>query len=191
MRTAVLSSLLAAATMSTLAAQQPVAPPPPTLAVGTEAPDFTLAAAVMGTVSAKPVHLKDLRGQTVVLAFFPRARSSGCTVQMEAYRDKYAELFGNTKVTLLSISVDPDTMLAAWTKEKNFTWSFLSDLGGTVGAQYGAKRDLPNGVMVERRILYVIGPDGKIAHVMAPFREVDATSYTELGETLKKVAGPQ
>jgi cytochrome oxidase Cu insertion factor (SCO1/SenC/PrrC family) len=62
-----------------LAAQQPAAPPPgPTpLAVGVEAPDFTLAAATIAGVSAKPVHLKDLRGKTVVLAFFYRARTKG------------------------------------------------------------------------------------------------------------------
>jgi cytochrome oxidase Cu insertion factor (SCO1/SenC/PrrC family) len=65
-----------------LAAQQPAAPPPappapPPLAVGTEAPDFTLAAATMEGVSATPVHLKDLRGKTVVLAFFYQARTKG------------------------------------------------------------------------------------------------------------------
>ena len=62
-----------------LAAQQPAAPPPgpPPLAVGVEAPDFTLPAATMAGVSAKPVHLKDLRDKTVVLAFFYRARTKG------------------------------------------------------------------------------------------------------------------
>jgi len=65
-----------------VAAQQPAAPPPAPpavtpLAVGTEAPDFTLSAATMAGVSAKPVHLKDLRGQTVVLAFFYKARTKG------------------------------------------------------------------------------------------------------------------
>ncbi|HEV8611922.1 MAG TPA: hypothetical protein VGQ73_00340 [Gemmatimonadales bacterium] len=64
-----------------LAAQQPApppAPPQPTpLAVGTEAPDFTLRAATMAGVSAKPVQLKDLRGKTVVLAFFFKARTGG------------------------------------------------------------------------------------------------------------------
>ena len=65
-----------------LAAQQP-APPPPAppaavpLEVGVEAPDFTLPAATMAGLSAKPVHLKDLRGQTVVLAFFYKARTKG------------------------------------------------------------------------------------------------------------------
>ena len=62
-----------------LAAQQPAPPPPgPTpLAVGVEAPDFTLPASTIAGVSAKPVHLKDLRGKTVVIAFFYRARTKG------------------------------------------------------------------------------------------------------------------
>ena len=66
-----------------LAAQQPAhAPPalppaPPPLAVGTVAPDFTLPAATSTGVSPKPFSLKDHRGETVVLAFFFRARTSG------------------------------------------------------------------------------------------------------------------
>jgi len=60
-------------------AEQPApAPPAPTpLAVGTEAPDFTLPAATMAGVSAAPVRLGDYRGNTVVLAFFFRARTKG------------------------------------------------------------------------------------------------------------------
>ena len=74
---------LSLATAAPLLAQQPAAPPPPPppaavpLAVGVEAPDFTLSAATMAGVSAKPVHLKDLRGKTVVLAFFFKARTGG------------------------------------------------------------------------------------------------------------------
>jgi cytochrome oxidase Cu insertion factor (SCO1/SenC/PrrC family) len=63
-----------------LAAQQPAPPPPPAptpLAVGVEAPDFTLPAATMEGVSAKPVHLQELRGKTVVIAFFYKARTGG------------------------------------------------------------------------------------------------------------------
>ena len=64
-----------------LAAQQPAPPPappaPPPLAVGTVAPDFTLPSATSAGVSAKPFHLKDHVGETVVLAFFFKARTSG------------------------------------------------------------------------------------------------------------------
>jgi len=62
-----------------LAAQtaQTQAPAPTPLTVGTEAPDFTLPAATEAGVSAKPVRLADLRGQTVVIAFFFKARTGG------------------------------------------------------------------------------------------------------------------
>lgn len=64
-----------------LAAQQPAPPPappaPPPLAVGTVAPDFTLPQATSAGVSAKPFHLKDHVGETIVLAFFFKARTSG------------------------------------------------------------------------------------------------------------------
>ena len=67
---------------SQLAGQQPAPPPPPApaavpLAVGVEAPDFVLPAATMAGVSAQPVRLSDYRGNTVVLAFFFRARTRG------------------------------------------------------------------------------------------------------------------
>jgi len=58
------------------AAAQAPAPTGP-LPVGTPAPDFTLAAATMAGVGAKPVHLQGLRGKTVVIAFFYRARTKG------------------------------------------------------------------------------------------------------------------
>jgi peroxiredoxin len=111
---------------------------------------------------------------------------------MDAYRDQYAQLFGDKKnVTLLAISVDSDTTQAAWAHEKGYGWTFLSDLGATVGRQYGAILELPGGRVLDNRTLFIIDPTGKIAHVMAPFREVDPTAYSELGEMLKKVAGPK
>jgi peroxiredoxin len=110
---------------------------------------------------------------------------------MNAYRDQYATVFGDTsKVKLLAISVDPDTMLAAWAKEAGYQpWTFLSDSGAVVGTKYVSTRQLPNNLLLDNRNLYVIGPDGKIAHVMAPFREVDPTAYTELAAAIKKASG--
>src|SRR5271168_4601948 len=89
--------------------------------VGDMAPDLTVSGATKNGVTPKPVTLSSYRGQTVVLAFFPRARSSGCTHQMQAYRDRYTALFHNGKnVTLIAISDDPDTTLAAWAREQSF-----------------------------------------------------------------------
>jgi peroxiredoxin Q/BCP len=153
-------------------------------AVGTTAPDFTLPGATSAGVLPKPLQLSSLRGRTVVLAFFPKARTSGCTVQMKTYRDQYATLFGGGKdVTLLAISADADSTLASWAKDEAFPFTFLSDVGGTVGKLYGAFN--PKWSM-DNRILFVIAPDGKISYVASPFREVDPTSYTLLGAELKK-----
>ncbi len=86
MRRFLLTALTLAAGAPVLAAQQPAPPPPPApapppaatpLAVGVEAPDFTLPASTKEGVNTAPVHLKDLRGSTVVLAFFYQARTKG------------------------------------------------------------------------------------------------------------------
>ena len=109
---------------------------------------------------------------------------------MDAYRDQYAQLFGDSsKVKVFAISVDPDTMLAAWAQEKNYPVTFLSDVGAVVGTKYGSIRALPNGTVLDNRTLFIIDKKGKIAHVMAPFREVDPTAYTELSDAVKRISG--
>jgi len=173
--------------VSSLSAQAAPAAPGAQPAVGAMAPDFTLPGATSAGVLAKPVQLSALRGRTVVLAFFPKARTSGCTVQMKTYRDQYATLFGGGKdVTLLAISTDADSTLASWAKDEAFPFTFLSDIGGTVGKQYGAFN--PKSSM-DNRVLLVIAPDGKVSYVASPFREVDPTSYSILDAELKKAAG--
>jgi peroxiredoxin Q/BCP len=107
---------------------------------------------------------------------------------MDAYRDQYAKLFkGGEGVTLLAISVDPDTALASWARDKEYPFLLLSDIGGEIGQKYGAFVRTARGV-VDNRTVFIVGRDGKIAHVMAPFREVDATAYTELGEAVARIA---
>jgi peroxiredoxin len=107
---------------------------------------------------------------------------------MEAYRDQYATLFNNgRKVTVIGISVDPDTTLASWAKDAAFPVVFASDPDGAVGTLYGA-------YVVERktdnRSLYVIGPDGKIVYKAQPFRQMAQDAYTELGEVIDKLSPP-
>lgn len=97
---------------------------------------------------------------------------------MDAYRDQYATVFnGGDNVTLLAISVDPDTTLAAWAREKGYPFRFLSDTGGVVGRLYGA---FSTRFKVDNRTLFVIGPDGIIRDVQAPFREIDPRAYQRL-----------
>ncbi|MEP7085922.1 MAG: redoxin domain-containing protein, partial [Gemmatimonadota bacterium] len=96
--------------------------------VGQQAPDFSGPASTRYGLLKNPLHLSDLRGKTVVLAFFPRSRTKGCTVQMESYRDRYATLFSGGKgIVVVSISVDPDTMQQSWARDANFPMVFVSD----------------------------------------------------------------
>lgn len=164
------------------AAAAPVAGPE----VGQAAPDFTIN--VIGKEgAARPMTLASLRGQTVVLAFFPRVRTSGCTTQMESYRDKYAELFrSGRKVTLISISTDASADQQAWARDANFPMLFGSDVGGAVGSLYGA---FNSGSGYDARYLYVIGPDGKISYTAKPFRQMVDAAYTDLGAAVAKAAG--
>ncbi|MCU0625430.1 MAG: redoxin domain-containing protein [Gemmatimonadaceae bacterium] len=154
--------------------------------VGQPAPDFTIS--VIGQAgAAKSVKLADFRGQTVVLAFFPRVRTSGCTTQMQSYRDKYRELFAaGNKVTLLAISTDPSEAQQAWAKDENFPMWFGSDADGTVGAMYGA---YDAAAKYDKRYLYVIGPDGKVTYTAKPFRQMVETAYSELGDAVAKARG--
>ena len=108
---------------------------------------------------------------------------------MDAYRDQYAQIFnGGQGVTLLAISADADTTLASWARDKDYPFTFLSDVGAKVGQQYGAFVSTPRGVL-DNRSLFILDREGKIAHVMAPFREVDATAYEELEKAVDKVTG--
>ncbi|HRP09117.1 MAG TPA: redoxin domain-containing protein [Gemmatimonadales bacterium] len=144
--------------------------------VGDVAPEWKLTVAGQDGIAAEQLSLSSLRGQVVVMAFFPKARTSGCTVQMKAYRDRHAELFGDD-VALVAISRDTPEELAAWAADEKFPFRFASDADGRAGAAYGT---LMEGRPYEARVLFVVGVDGKVAKVMRPFREIDPTAYDEL-----------
>ena len=170
----------------TTAAAQPAAPPQTTtpLEVGAMAPEFTLAGATRYGVLAEPISLSEFKGKTVVIAFFPRARTRGCTIQMRAYRDQYPELFKDGQnVVLIGMSVDPVEELASWARDEQFPFLFASDIDGKTAEAFGARRPTGN----TNRNLFVIDPDGKVSFRALPFREVDPTSYEELASEIGKV----
>jgi peroxiredoxin len=107
---------------------------------------------------------------------------------MEAYRDQYATLFNNgRKVTVIGISVDPDTTLASWAKQSAFPVVFGSDSDGAVGTLYGAYDPARK---TDNRSLYVIGPDGVIVYKQQPFRVMAQDAYTELDAVIDKLNPP-
>ncbi|WP_053333753.1 peroxiredoxin family protein [Gemmatimonas phototrophica] len=157
-----------------------------TLKVGDMAPDFTVTSVTAKGVDAKPFTLSEHKGETVVLAFFPKARTSGCTVQMESYRDKYADIFkGGKKVTLVGVSPDPDSALTSWAVDAKFQFHFAADTERKVGVAYGAS----TGTGYHKRHLYVIDPQGRIAYIATPFNQMSADAYTDLGSAISKSVG--
>lgn len=107
---------------------------------------------------------------------------------MNAYRDQYAQIFGTDgEVVLLAVSVDPADTLAAWARDGQYPFTFLSDPGAETGRKYGAYIER-NGNYIDNRTLFVIR-NGRVRHVMAPFREVDPTAYEELGAAIARVRG--
>jgi len=156
------------------------------LKVGDAAPDFTVTTVTATGVEGKKFRLADHKGETVILAFFPKARTSGCTMQMESYRDKYAEVFkSGKKVTLIGVSTDPDSALVSWAKDAKFPFRFAADVDRTVGVKYGANA----GAGFHKRHLYVIDPTGKIAYVATPFLQMSQDAYAELGTAITKAGG--
>lgn len=106
-------------------------------------------------------------------------------MQIEAYRDQYATIFNNgKKVVVLGVSTDPDTTLAAWARESSYQGLFASDSGQVIGKLYGSVRG-----NFDARNLFVIGPDGRIAHRMISFNVLSQDAYTELERAVDQAAG--
>lgn len=177
------------ATLSVIAfasAGAQAAPAANALKVGDMAPDFTVTTVTSAGVESKKFKLSEHRGETVVLAFFPKARTSGCTTQMEAYRDQYAQMFmGGKKVSLIGVSTDPDTALISWASDAKFPFRFGSDVDGAVGTAFGASRPGGRG---HSRHLYVIDPTGKIAYIATPFLQMSADAYSSLATAVAQAS---
>lgn len=148
---------------------------------GDLAPDFTLTA-IDSAGKTSTFKLSDMKGKTVVLAFFPGARTSGCTIQLEKFRDDYRYLAPAASVQYIAVSTDRDTALASWSREEKFPFLLVSDAGGKVGALYGAydprfKR--------EHRLLYVIHPNGKVFVAAKPFNLADSLAFKKLEAVIR------
>ncbi|MGZ4651017.1 MAG: thioredoxin-dependent thiol peroxidase [Kineosporiaceae bacterium] len=131
----------------------------PKLEVGDAAPDFTLPAADGSTV-----RLSDLRGQHVVVYFYPKANTPGCTTQACDFRDNLGSLQG-AGYTVLGISPDTPAQLAGFAADQALPYPLLSDPEHLVLGQWGAwgektlygKKSV--GVI---RSTVVVDPDGKV-----------------------------
>ncbi len=104
---------------------------------------------------------------------------------MDAYRDQYATLLhSGEKVVLVGISVDSDTELTSWARDRKYPFRLLSDPKGVVGKAYGAFEPK---YALDNRTLFVVAPGGKISYVANPFQEIDPKAYTDLAAAIERV----
>jgi peroxiredoxin len=127
-----------------------------TIQVGQEAPDFTLR-----DEERKEVKLSELRGQPVMIAFYPLAFSPVCQGEMCSIRDEWGG-FEQAGAKVLAISRDSVWSLKAWKEQQGFKHTLLSDMKGDVARVYGAwNEDLG----LAERLTVVLDRNGKVTYV--------------------------
>jgi peroxiredoxin Q/BCP len=142
-----------------------------TVTVGEAAPDFTLADDTGATV-----RLADLRGQRVVLYFYPADDTPGCTRQACAIRDGWGDI-EVTGARLFGVSPDDVESHARFRAKFDLPFPLLADTGHRVTEAYGFWAERPNGRMGVVRSTVLIGPDGMIERVWTP---VDPDAHVDL-----------
>ncbi len=130
------------------------------LTEGDKAPDFALP-----DQGGNEVKLSDLRGETVVLYFYPKANTSGCTTQACGVRDRRAD-YEAAGVTVLGVSPDSVAAIKRFHDKQDLNFRLLSDEDHAVAEQYGTwgeKSMYGRKYMGTNRITYVVDPKGRVA----------------------------
>jgi peroxiredoxin Q/BCP len=159
-------------------AAKPAATPSKVPAVGSPAPDFNLPSSVGRNIS-----LADYAGKTVVLYFYPRADTPGCTIEACGFRDAIAS-YGKLSVDVLGVSPDPVEDVSKFAQKFNLTFPLLADTDHSICEKFGVwvqKSMYGKTYMGAARTTFVI-KDGRIAHV---FEKVNPQGHE--AEVLKVV----
>ena len=133
---------------------------------GDRAPDFEAL-----TTEGKPVRLADYRGRKLVMYFYPKDDTPGCTRQACSLRDGHAAIAAKG-AAILGVSTQDVASHAAFTRKFSLDFPLLADAGGRIARAYGT---LGGSGIVSRlkaalgladRVTFIIGEDGLIAHVI-------------------------
>jgi len=130
---------------------------------GQTAPDFTLP-----DQDGNPVTLSDLRGAPVVLYFYPKADTPGCTTQACGIRDHRGD-YAKAGAKVLGVSPDPVAAVKKFHDKHDLGFTLLADADHAVTERYGAwveKNRYGRTYMGAQRATFIIGPDGVVAHVI-------------------------
>jgi peroxiredoxin Q/BCP len=141
------------------------------ISVGDQAPDFSLPSA-----GGETVRLSDYRGKSeVVLYFYPKDDTPGCTTEACTFRDSY-ESFRDAGAEVIGVSSDSSDSHRGFAQKHRLPFVLLSDADGSVRKQYGVPKTLG---LIPGRTTYLIDRDGIVRHVFSsqfqPLRHVAET----------------
>ncbi len=141
------------------------------LKVGDPAPDFTLE-----DTNGRPVKLSSLRGKTLVLYFYPKDNTPGCTKEACSFRDAY-EQYKSKKVQVIGVSLDDQGSHENFSSKFGLPFPLLSDTKGEVAKKYGVyvqKNMYGKKYWGIKRTTFVIDEKGKIKEI---FDKVDCDNH--------------
>jgi len=127
-------------------------------AVGSKAPDFTL-----NSQEGTPVSLKDFQGKWVVLYFYPKDMTKGCTIEAHNFQRDLAQ-YQQKNAVVLGVSVDTVDSHQEFCTKESLTFKLLADPSHDVTTQYGSLGDY-KGMALANRNTFLIDPDGVIRKV--------------------------
>jgi len=165
--------ILAAALLIILPALSYATDAPP---VGKPAPDFSLK-----SNEGKTVSLKDYRGKWIVLYFYPKDMTQGCTIEARNFQKDLAS-YEKANAVILGVSVDGEESHKEFCAKEGLTFKLLSDLGGNVSTTYGSVVER-GGNKYSARNTFLIDPKGNVAKV---FMGVQVGKHSE--EVLAAIA---
>ena len=127
--------------------------------VGDRAPDFTLP-----SLTGEPVSLESFLGKkAIVLYFYPKDNTPGCTAEACSFRDSY-EVFQEAGAEVIGISSDSEKSHQQFAKQHHLPFILLSDLGGVVRKFYGVPATFG---LLPGRVTYIIDKQGIVRHIFS------------------------
>src|SRR3984893_9551323 len=153
-RNTVLSVIIGLGTLGVMAAAETQQQPD----VGKPAPDFSLTAG-----DGSQLSLKDYRGKWIVLYFYPKDFTSGCTMEARNFQRDLAK-YEQSGAVVLGVSVDSAQSHKDFCAKEGLNFKLLADPDAKVSTQYGSTMDY-KGAMMAARNTFLINPEGKIAKV--------------------------
>src|SRR5215475_2526747 len=151
--------------------------------INDKAPDFSSL-----DQDGNPVALKDYQGRWVVLYFYPRADTPGCTIEASSFRDSFQRI-GDTGAVILGVSPDTPAAQKKFADKYRLPFTLVADRDKKICNAYGVMQEknmYGKKVMGVARTTFILGPEGRIRHI---FRKVKPEGHAEEVLNYLKEAG--